>query len=206
MSMPRITTLFLDIGGVLLTNGWDSPTRKRAVGHFKLSAEETEERHHMIFDTFESGKMTLDAYLDYVVFYETKPFTKDQFIRYMHEQSLPIGGSIDFFIKLKKYSDLQVIAVSNEPRELNEYRIKHYKLMELFDAVLSSSFVHMRKPDTDLFKLAIDISQAEVGSCIYVDDRRLFVEVARSLGLHGIHFKALDEVKSKLKDLGLSTE
>lgn len=204
--MRQIKTLFLDIGGVLLTNGWDSPIRAKAVTHFKLDAEQTQERHDMMFDTYELGKMTLDAYLDYVIFYEVKPFTRDQFVRYMKEQSLPIENSIEFFKALKIKYNLQVIALSNEPRELNDYRIKHYKLMDLFDAVISSSFVHLRKPDIAIFKLALDISQAEEEHAVYIDDRSIFIELAKGLGLHGVQFKSLEDVKDKLKDFDLTVE
>jgi len=204
--MRKIKTLFLDIGGVLLTNGWDKATRAGAVNHFKLSADQTQERHHLVFDTFELGKMTMDAYLDYVVFYEVKPFTKDQFVRYMREQSLPIENSIPFFKEIKSRYDLQVIAISNEPRELNDYRVRHFKLMELFDAVISSSFVHLRKPDSAIFKLAIDISQCDADNSLYIDDRKLFVEIAKSAGVHGIDFTDLAEAKIKLEDFGLSLE
>lgn len=204
--MRQIKTLFLDIGGVLLTNGWDTQTRSKAIEHFKLDANQTQERHHLVFDTFELGKMTLDAYLDYVIFYEIKSFTKDQFIRYMREQSLPIEGSIDFFKAIKEKYKLQVVAISNETRELNHYRFNHYKLMELFDAVVSSSFIHMRKPDASMFKLAIDISQCDVDKSLYIDDRKLFVEIVKSLGVHGFQFTNLVEVKNKIKDFGLSLD
>lgn len=203
MSSPA-TTLFLDIGGVLLTNGWDTPTRQRAIDHFNLNRSETDERHHLMFDTFESGKMSLSTYLDYVVFYEKKSFTKEQFIDYMYDQSLPLEGCIEFFKKIKENNHLRCIAVSNEPRELNDYRVKKYKLMELFDAVISSSFVHLRKPDVDIFKLAIDVAQLEErNQGIYVDDRLLFVEIASSLGLQGVQFKTLESVKQQFKELGL---
>ncbi|MEO5642614.1 MAG: HAD hydrolase-like protein [Bacteroidia bacterium] len=204
--MKLIKTLFLDIGGVLLTNGWDTPTRSKAIAHFKLDADQTQERHHMVFDTFESGKMTLDAYLDYVIFYEVRSFTKDQFVHYMHEQSQRIENSIEFFKAIKAKYTLRVIAISNEPRELNNYRIRHFKLMELFDAVISSSFVHLRKPDVAIFKLAIDIAQSEENNALYIDDRQLFIEIARGLGVNGIQFTDLEEVKNKLKDFDLSLE
>ncbi|CAN5914380.1 HAD family phosphatase [soil metagenome] len=204
--MKLIKTLFLDIGGVLLTNGWDTPTRSKAIAHFKLDADQMQERHHMVFDTFESGKMTLDAYLDYVIFYEVRSFTKDQFVHYMREQSQPIENSIEFFKAIKAKYTLRVIAISNEPRELNNYRIRHFKLMELFDAVISSSFVHLRKPDVAIFKLAIDIAQSEENNALYIDDRLLFIEIARGLGVNGIQFNDLEEVKNKLKDFGLSLE
>lgn len=199
-----ITTLFLDIGGVLLTNGWDTDMRQRAVDYFNLDAKETEERHHITFDTFESGKMSMSDYLKHVVFYEPRSFNENQFINYMHEQTVAFHDHIDFFKEIKERYKLQVIAISNEPRELNAYRIKRFKLTTLFDAVISSSFVHFRKPDKDIFRLAIDISQAEVEQSIFIDDRLMFVEIAKTLGLQGIQFTNLKEVKKKLSTLGLS--
>ena len=74
-----ITCVFLDIGGVLLTDGWDHHARKRAATHFKLNWAEMEERHHLTFDTYEEGKLTLEEYLGRVVFYQKRPFTRAQF-------------------------------------------------------------------------------------------------------------------------------
>jgi putative hydrolase of the HAD superfamily len=201
-----ITTLFLDIGGVLLSNGWDTEMRKQAIKYFKLDAKETEDRHHMTFDAFESGKMTISEYLKQVVFYEPRSFNENQFVNYMNEQTAPFQDHIDFFKMLKEKYELQVIAISNEPRELNEYRIRRFHLKALFDAVISSSFVHFRKPDKDIFRLAIDISQAEVEQSVFIDDRLMFIEVAKSLGLQGIQFTNLKEVKMQLSTLGLSVE
>ena len=65
---PVITCLFLDIGGVRLTDGWDHQARKRAAKNFKLEWAEMEARHHLTFDTYEEGKLTLEEYLGRVVF------------------------------------------------------------------------------------------------------------------------------------------
>src|ERR1700744_1768881 len=154
----KITTLFLDIGEVLLTNGWGSKQRNNAIAHFKLDSEELNERHHLTFDTYEEGKLSLEEYLNRTVFYEKRNFSRGDFIKFMYAQSLPYQDSIDFFKDLKKKFSLKVIAVSNEGRELTQYRIKQFKLNELFDAIVSSSFVHFRKPDEDIFRMAIDIS------------------------------------------------
>ena len=64
----RITTLLLDIGGVLLTNGWGRNSRKLAAETFSLDHDDMEERHHLTFDTYEEGKLSLDEYLNRVVF------------------------------------------------------------------------------------------------------------------------------------------
>lgn len=197
-----ITTLFLDIGGVLLTNGWGSVERNNAVEHFHLNGKDVQERHHLTFDTYEQGKLSLDDYLNRIVFYEPRPFSKEEFIAFMYQQSIAYQETIDFFKTLKSQYDLNVIAVSNEGRELNAYRISTFKLSELFDAFVSSSFVHLRKPDTDLFRMALDISQAVPQQSIYIDDRMMFVEVARTLGMHGIRFDDLASAKNELTKFG----
>jgi putative hydrolase of the HAD superfamily len=198
-----ITTLFLDIGGVLLSNGWDHEARGKAVSHFKLNSEETEERHHLTFDIYEEGKLTLHEYLKQIVFYKSRQFSEDDFIDFMLKQSYPFQETIDFFIKIKQHYSLKVIAVNNEGKELNEYRIREYKLNTLFDAFVSSAFVHLRKPDADIFRMAVNISQTPLENAIYIDDRLMFVEVAKSLGMHGIHHKGLDATKNKLESFGL---
>lgn len=203
MKAKTITTLFLDIGGVLLTNGWGKEQRNAAIKHFKLDSEELNERHHLTFDTYESGKLTLSEYLKRIVFYEKRRFSEDTFIKFMFKQSLPYPDVISFFKELKRAHKLKVIAVSNEGRELNTYRISKYKLNELFDAFASSSFVHLRKPDADIFKMAIDMSQTHPENIIYIDDRHMFVEVAKTLSMHGIHHQGLETTKKQLKKFGL---
>src|SRR5579872_1649214 len=112
MKTDSITTLFLDIGGVLLTNGWDRNARKRAVEKFNLDSEEVNERHHLTFDTYEEGKLTLDEYLSRVIFYEPRSFSKDDFIKFMYAQSAPYAENLAFFKALKKQYGLKVLAVS----------------------------------------------------------------------------------------------
>src|SRR5664280_1424337 len=140
-----ITTLFLDIGGVLLTDGWDHHARKRAATNFKLDLAEMEDRHHLTFDTYEEGKLTLEEYLGRVVFYQKRPFTRAQFWRFMCAQSKPYPQMIELVRKLKAKYGLKVIVVSNEGRELNSHRIKKFKLDGFADAFVSSCFVHIRK-------------------------------------------------------------
>ncbi len=204
MIKPVITTLFLDIGGVLLSNGWDHTARGKAITYFNLNNEETEERHHLTFDSYEEGKMTLHEYLKHIVFYKTRQFSEDDFSAFMLKQSYAYPDTIDFFRKIKQLYSLKVIAVNNEGKELNEYRIKEYKLNTLFDAFISSAFVHLRKPDADIFRMAIDISQTPLENSIYIDDRLLFVEVAQSLGMPGIQHLELDITKSQLEKFGLT--
>ncbi|RDC55549.1 HAD family phosphatase [Pedobacter chinensis] len=199
----KITTLFTDIGGVLLTNGWDRQARGEAAVLFNLDSVDLEERHHLTFDTYEVGKLTLDEYLERIVFFEERSFTYDDFKVFMFQKSSPYNDMINLICDLKKKYKLKVAVISNEGRELNQYRINTFKLNEFVDFFVSSSFVHFRKPDADIFKVAIDISQSDVATSLYIDDRMLFVQVAEGLGLKGIHHTSYEDTKAKLAAFGL---
>jgi putative hydrolase of the HAD superfamily len=200
----NITTLFLDIGGVLLTSGWDRNSRQMAITRFQLDGAETEERHHLIFHLYEQGKLALDEYLDRVIFYRERNFSKEDFKTFMFEQSELIEGSIEFFKSLKVLYNLKVIAVNNEARELNNYRIHKFRLAQLFDAFVSSCNVHLRKPDIEIFQMACEIAHTSPKNVLFVDDRLMFVEVAISLGMHGYHFQELESAKSFIQKLKFS--
>lgn len=198
-----ITTLFTDIGGVLLTNGWDRKARSEAAEKFGLDKTDMQERHHLTFDTYEVGKITLDEYLRRLVFFEERDFSENDFKEFMFSKSQPYPDMIKLLSDLKKKYSLKVAVISNEGRELNQYRIDTFNLNEFIDFYISSSFVHFRKPDADIFKVAIDISQCDVENSIYIDDRKLFVQVADDLGLKGILHKDYESTKEKLAEMGL---
>src|SRR5450830_330133 len=181
-----ITTLFLDVGGVLLTNGWDHHARKRAATNFNLEWAEMENRHRLNFATYEEGKLTLEEYLDRTVFYDERPFTRNTFQKFMYAQSQPYPEMIALIRKLKTKYGLKIVVVSNEARELNSHRIQKFKLIEIVDCFISSSFVHLRKPDIDIFRLALDIAQTPVEQIVYIENTSMFVQIAESLGIKSI--------------------
>jgi putative hydrolase of the HAD superfamily len=199
----EIRTLFLDIGGVLLTDGWDHHARKRAATNFKLELAEMEDRHHLTFDTYEEGKLTLEQYLDRVVFYQKRPFTRARFRRFMFAQSKPYPEMISLVAQLKVRHGVKVAVVSNEGRELNAYRIRKFKLDGFVDSFISSCFVHVRKPDADIFRLALDIAQAPAGQVVYVDNTPMFVQIAEGLGIRSILHTDYRSTCAKLASLGL---
>jgi len=202
----EITTLFLDIGGVLLTDGWDHHARKRAATHFKLEWAEMEDRHHLTFDTYEEGKLTLEEYLGRVVFYQKRPFTRAQFRRFMFAQSKPYPQMIDLVAQLKVRHGLEIVVVSNEARELNVHRIRKFKLDGLVDSFISSCFVHIRKPDRDMFRLALDISQAPTRQVVYIENTPMFVQIAEGLGIRSILHTDYASTRAKLASFGLTND
>ncbi len=199
----QISALFLDLGGVLLTNGWDHNSRERAATKFGLDRDEVNERHHLTFDTYEVGKLTLAEYLDRVVFYEPRSFTRDDFRTFMFDQSQPYPDMIDMVRDLKVRYCLKIAAVSNEGRELAEYRIRKFDLTEFIDFFIVSSFVKFRKPDRDIFSLALDVAQVAPEHVAYIEDRAMFVQVANSVGMHGIRHTDLASTRKALAALGL---
>ncbi len=203
---PAINTLFLDIGGVLLTNGWDHHARKRAADHFGLNYEDMNERHNMTFGVYEEGKSSLDDYLRRVVFHTRREFTPREFREFMFAQSQPLAGALEFFLRLKSRFRLRVAAVSNEGHELTLYRVRQFRLRELMDFFICSCFVHCRKPDATLYRLALDVAQADPARVAYLDDRKMFADVACEFGVHGIHHEGLESTREALAGLGLALE
>ncbi|MFN2176313.1 MAG: HAD-IA family hydrolase [Anaerolineales bacterium] len=199
----KIKVIFLDIGGVILNNGWDRTMRSKAAEKFGLDYDELNERHHLTFDTYEVGKLSLNEYLKRVVFYESRLFSMDEFQEYIFRQSKEIPEMISLVSKLKSAYSLRIAAISNEGREITEYRIQKFKLDRLIDFFISSCFVHFRKPDVDIYRIAMDIAQVRPEQAVYIDDRPMFVDVASDLGIRGIAHTSLDETRDALEDFGL---
>lgn len=202
-SSSPIKTLFLDIGGVLLTNGWDRGLRTIAAEKFGLDHKEMDERHHLTFDTYEEGKLSLDEYLNRVVFYQERSFSREEFKAFMYAQSQPFPEMIELMRGLKTQHGLQIAAVSNEGRELAIHRVQQFKLGTFIDFFISSCFVHYRKPDADIYRIALDIAQVRPEQVIYIDDRAMFVEVAQALGIRGILHKDYESTQKTLETWGL---
>lgn len=201
-----VTALFLDIGGVMLTNGWDRRSREAAAKKFGLDIDELNDRHRMTFDTYEAGKLSLDEYLKRTVFCQQQPFSMDEFKAFMYDQSLAYPEMIELVKALKARYGLRIAVVNNEGRELNEHRIKTFHLGEFVDFFISSCFVHFRKPDADIWKVALDIAQVPTEEVVYIDDRAMFVQVAQGLGLRGIvhDYKNVAKTRDALAAMGLT--
>ena len=199
----KISALFLDVGGVLLTNGWDRSMRERAAETFKIDYAEMAERHHLTFDTYEEGKLSLDEYLRRVVFYRDRPFSGEEFKAFMFDQSQPYPKMIELVREFKRSRGVKVAVVSNEGRELTVHRIQKFGLTEFVDFFIVSCFVHFRKPDADIYRIALDIAQVSPKRVVYIEDRFMFVEVAQSLGIQGIYHTDYDSTRAALTSLGL---
>ncbi len=193
--------LFLDIGGILLSNGWGHESREKAAKHFNINYTEMDLLHHFIFNIYEIGRISLDDYLDTVVFDHKRDFTKADFKQFMFDQSTELPGMLQWIKEWKKDCGFRVLSLNNEGKELNDYRIKEFALHECFDAFISSCEVGMRKPNPGIFKLAMGIAHVQPEDCFYFDDRLMLVHAAKKVGINSFHHEGFLETKAILEDL-----
>jgi putative hydrolase of the HAD superfamily len=199
-----IQALFWDVGGVLLTNAWDRTQRMAALERFHLDEEEFHDRHEMVVSSFERGKISLDEYLDRTVFYRTRPFTREAFRDFMFSLSQPLPEVLDFAKSLASPGRYFMGTINNESRDLNLYRIEKYGLRKIFRLFVSSCFVGLRKPERDIYRLALEITQIPAAECCFIDDRSLNLEIAAKLGMQTIEMQTVDQLRSDLKRRGVS--
>lgn len=201
--MAKITALFWDVGGVLLSNGWDHTARRRAVEKFKLDGEDFEDRHDLVISRFETGHLTLERYLERTIFYRSRNFSKEDFRDFMFAQSQAVEGSLDLVARLAHSGKYLLATLNNESRELNLHRIERFGLRKDFKVFFSSCFLGVKKPDDEIFRLALDLSQRAPEECIFIDDRALNLECAGRSGLHTLHFKNAAKLENDLRAAGL---
>lgn len=203
MASTKITTLFLDIGGVLLTNGWDTALRKQTAEHFGVDYTELDHRHRVTYDTYEEGKMPLETYLKQIIFFEPRSFTPADVKKYILEQAKPYQDTIDLVQRLRAVYGLRIAVVSNEGREIAEDRIARFHLKDFVDFFIVSAFVHFRKPDLDIYRLALDVAHVKPEQVAYIEDRPLLCEVAAELGIRSVLNRSAGETRQILAGLGL---
>ena len=200
--MPKISAVFSDVGGVLLTNGWDHCQRKNLVEHFGLDQEDFEDRHQLLSAALDTGQLGIDHYLDRAIFYRPRSFSKQAVRDFIYAQSEEIPGSLVLMARLAQ-TRLFLATVNNESRELNLYRIEKFGLRHYFPVFFSSCFLGVKKPDEPIYHLALDLSQRPPEECIFIDDRPLNLECARRLGIHTIQFLNAGQLESDLHGLGV---
>ncbi len=201
--MPNITTLFWDIGGVILTNGWDRASRREAAKVFQLDVEEFSDRHDLSFPAFDTGQITLDQYLDRTLFYRPRTFSREEFTAFMFAQSKEYPETRAVLSSLARTGKYFIGSINNEPFELNEYRIQTFGLRKDFLVFFSSCYLHCRKPEAHIFEVALEVTQRPADQCVFIDDRLLNLENPRRLGMHAIHLQNATQLVADLKSLGV---
>ena len=201
--MAKITTLFWDIGGVILTNGWDRGSRKEAASAFRLDWEEFQDRHDLSFPAFDTGQITLNEYLDRTLFYRQRSFTREEITAFMFAQSQECPDTRAILDRVSGAGKYFVGAINNEPLELNQYRIEAFDLRRNFLVFFSSCYVRSRKPEETIFRVALEVTQRPPEQCLFIDDRPLNLESPRRLGMNAIHHQNAEQLRSELGNYGV---
>ncbi len=201
-----ITTIFFDIGGVLLTDGWGHDSRRAAAEQFGLDWEEYSDRHEKVGHAIETNRMSLEQYLDRAIFYRPREFSREEFRAFIFAQSQPKPESIAIVAQLADSKNHFLATINNEVLELNLYRLEHFGLRRYFRVFFSSCFLGLRKPDEAIYRLALQVTQQAPANCIFVDDREVNLECPRELGLRTILFRDAAQLRSELTEAGIELE
>ena len=202
--MTQVSTLFWDVGGVILTNGWDRATREEAARKFHLDWEDFQDRHDLASPALENGQITLDEYLERTVFFCSRTFTRDEFKGFMFAQSRDHPEARAIVNQLARSGNYLLATINNEGLELNLHRIQRFGLRRDFTAFFSSCFLGVRKPDQAIYRLALQITQRAPEECLFIDDRPLNLECARRMGIGTIHYQNARQLREELRRNGVA--
>ena len=210
--MSNFNTVLWDIGGVVLTNGWDHNQRKVVFDQFQLPPEDRDEferRHAVENDAWEKGTIDFTQYLDRTLFYQPRPFTPEAgreaieaqstllpdsalpIMRDLHEQAMRTPGS------------LHMGQLNNESRELNDLRLERFGLKQYLSTFFCSGYIALRKPHPEIYRLALEVLQRPAAEVIFIDDREKNAAAAAEFGIHGIHYTGSTALRVELTQLGL---
>jgi putative hydrolase of the HAD superfamily len=201
--VAKITTLFWDIGGVILTNGWDRVSRREAAKTFQLDWDDYEDRHELSFPALDSGQITLNQYLDRTLFYRTRSFTREEFTAFIFAQSKEYPETRAVLTKAASSGKYFIAAINNEPLELNQYRIEAFGLRKEFLVFFSSCYVRSRKPEELIYRVALEVTQRPPEECVFIDDRALNLENPRRLGMTVIQHQNAEQLTADLRKIGV---
>jgi putative hydrolase of the HAD superfamily len=202
--MSDVTAIFWDVGGVILSNGWDRESRAAATKKFGIDWEEFQDRHELASPAFETGRITLDTYLQRTVFYRKRSFTREEFTDFIFAQSEEFPEARAVLSDVAACGKYLQATINNEPLELNEHRIHQFNLRREFKAFFSSCYLGVRKPEEGIYKVALAVTQRNPDECLFIDDRELNLECARQLQMRTIYFRDAAQLRRDLVASGVS--
>ena len=196
--------ILFDVGGVLLTNGWDHRERALVLAQFGLDREEFEILNKLHYPAWERGATTVNEYLDRTIFYRPRTFSQQEFFGAMCAQSAPLeNGALGILSELAASKKCMVGFLNNEARETNEFRFEKFGLRAKGQVAFSSCYLNQRKPDPAIYRCALDILGATPARVLFIDDRPENAAAAAALGIHAIRFEGADSLRSELNRLGV---
>jgi HAD superfamily hydrolase (TIGR01509 family) len=204
-----IRTIFWDLGGVVLTNGWDPGQRKRVLSRLGVNLEAYEELHDRANYYWERGLLTAKDFFSQTVLLPNPKLdlTFDMLWPQVCAASKVLHPEcLDMLAELKQMGRYRIATLNNESRELNEYRLDAFKLRSLFDYFICSGYVHEMKPNLGIYKSAIDISGFAASSALFIDDKPENCAAAEAVGMHAIRFESPAQLCTALVEYGIQLQ
>jgi putative hydrolase of the HAD superfamily len=184
---------------VLLTNGWDRHARADAARQFQFDHADFEARHVRVVESFDSGGMSLDEYMHETLFFRGREFTREAFKEFMYAQSKPFPEVLQIAEMLSARRGCFMAALNNESLPLNRFRIERFHLRRYFRCFFSSCYLGVRKPDSRIYELALQVTQARPEDCVFIDDRPENLEPAQRLRMRTIRCVNADQLRKDLE-------
>ncbi|MCI4329037.1 MAG: HAD family phosphatase [Thermoplasmata archaeon] len=202
--MGNVSLLLWDVGGVLLSNGWDHTARRAAAVRFELDGDEFERRHQRVDAALETGQISWEEYLSTTVFDVPREFSREEFGRFVREQSTAKTANLNLARELRKTGGFTMAALNNESRELNQYRIDTFGLREVFHVFFSSCYTGLRKPDPAAYRYALQLTQRAPDESVFLDDRPENVSAAAGLGIRTVLVGDPARLRADLSNVGVA--
>jgi putative hydrolase of the HAD superfamily len=202
--MLPFDVILFDVGGVLLTNGWDHAERAAAAAKFGLDPQELEARNAKVYAAWERDEINRNQYLDAAVFYEPRSFSRGGFFEFILAQSklLP-GGALEILKEISASNHYLLGALNNEARETNDFRFGRFELRRYLKVAFSSCYVGLRKPDPAIYRRALDVLGSVPERTLFIDDRQENVDGAAAARMKAIRFTGAEGLRSDLEKLGV---
>lgn len=202
-----IKTIFWDIGGVLLTNGWDRGQRTEVLTRLGIDLDDYESRHEAANYLWERGLSTAREYFDKTIFYDGSPDTsltfEELWPQVCAESKILNPECFDILGVLKTSGLYKIATLNNESRELNLHRLDTFRLRPFFDYFICSGYVGEMKPLPGIYRSAIEISGHEPQTSLFIDDKAENCAAAEAFGMNAIHFQTPAQLRHDLIQLGI---
>jgi putative hydrolase of the HAD superfamily len=196
--------ILFDVGGVLLTNGWDHRERAIVLDRFHLDHGEFEARHADPNDAWERDAISVKEYLDATVFYEPRDFSQEEFLNAIRAQSqlLP-DGAMGVLDELAASDKCMLGVLNNEARATNDYRFETFGIRKYLRVAFSSCYVGLRKPGAAIYLRALDILGVPARRVLFIDDRAENAAAAEAVGMKAIRFTGAGALREELARRGV---
>jgi FMN phosphatase YigB (HAD superfamily) len=203
-SSSYIKTIFWDVGGVLLTNGWDKQQRTDVLGRLGVDLADYESRHEEANYFWERGLSTAEHFFNLTVLNQNPNLTfAELWPQVCAESRILHPGNLDILGELAASGRYTLATLNNESRELNEYRLDAFRLRSLFDYFICSGYVHEMKPHPGIYRAAVEISGHVAETALFIDDKAENCDAAADLGMQTICFESPRQLRDELAQLGL---